>query len=67
LDRFSEGAEVIIVSDAGPVAILRAPEVQHGPGRLLSESITILKTRGSTVTLDGDFERVLNKIFVLSF
>lgn len=62
VDRVSEGAEVIIESDSRPVAVLRAPEVQPGPGRLLSESIALLKARGSTVTLDGDFERDLNKI-----
>ena len=62
LERVSEGAEVIIESDARPVAVLRAPEVQPGPGRLLSESIALAEARGSTVTLDGDFERDLTEI-----
>lgn len=62
LERVSEGAEVIIENDARPVAVLRAPDLQPGPGRLLSESIALAKAHGSTVTLDGDFERDLNEI-----
>ena len=62
LDRVSEGAEVIIEDGTKPVAVLRSAEWREdGPGRLLSESIAILKARGSTVTLDGDFGRDLEE------
>lgn len=60
LDRVSEGAEVIIESDATPVAVLRSAEPH--PGRLLSESIALAEAHGSTVTLDGDFGRDLEEI-----
>lgn len=63
LERVSEGAEVIIESEARPVAVMRAPTARGtGPGRLLSESIAILEARGSTVTLDADFGRDLEEI-----
>jgi hypothetical protein len=37
------------------------PREPH-PGRLLSESIALSETHGSTVTLDGNFERDLEEI-----
>ena len=54
------GAEVIIENDTRPVAVLRSAEPQ--PGRLLSESIALAESRGSTATLDGDFARDLVEI-----
>jgi hypothetical protein len=38
------------------------PSAEQHPGRLLSESIALAKTQGSTVTLDGDFGRDLEEI-----
>jgi antitoxin (DNA-binding transcriptional repressor) of toxin-antitoxin stability system len=54
------GAEVVIENGARPVAVLRSAE-SH-PGRLLSESISMARAHGSTVTLDGDFGRDLETI-----
>ena len=54
------GAEVVIESDARPVAVLRSAEPH--PGRLLSESIALAEAHGSTVTLDGNFGRDLEEI-----
>ncbi|MHB8610031.1 MAG: type II toxin-antitoxin system Phd/YefM family antitoxin [Candidatus Acidiferrales bacterium] len=54
------GTEVIIEKGGQPVAVLRSAEPQ--PGRLLSESIALAETHGSTVTLDGEFGRDLEKI-----
>lgn len=54
------GAEVVIESDSRPVAVLRSAEPR--PCRLLSESIALAETRGSTATLDGDFARDLEAI-----
>jgi antitoxin (DNA-binding transcriptional repressor) of toxin-antitoxin stability system len=51
------GAEVVIESDSRPVAVLRSAETH--PGRLLSESIALAESHGSTATLDGDFARDL--------
>lgn len=60
LDRVRKGAEVVIETDARPVAVLRSAEPH--PGRLLSESIALAEAHGSTVTLDGDFGRDLEAI-----
>ncbi len=60
LDRVCEGAEVIIENDTRPVAVLRPAD--YHPGRLLSESIALAEAHGSTVTLDGEFERDLEAI-----
>jgi antitoxin (DNA-binding transcriptional repressor) of toxin-antitoxin stability system len=54
------GSEVVIEDGARPVAVLRAAESR--PGRLLSESVALAEAHGSTVTLDGDFGRDLEKI-----
>ena len=54
------GAEVVIESDARPVAVLRSAEPQ--PGRLLSESIALAEAHGDTATLDGDFGKDLEEI-----
>jgi antitoxin (DNA-binding transcriptional repressor) of toxin-antitoxin stability system len=60
LDRVRNGAEVVIETDARPVAVIR-PAEPH-PGRLLSESIALAEAHGSTVTLDGDFGHDLEAI-----
>jgi antitoxin (DNA-binding transcriptional repressor) of toxin-antitoxin stability system len=62
LERVAEGAEVVIENNARPVAILRAPAMEPGPGLLISESIALAKAHASTATLDGGFERDLNEI-----
>ena len=54
------GAEVVIENGVRPVAVLRSAESY--PGRLLSESVALAEAHGSTVTLDGDFGRDLEKI-----
>ena len=56
LARVREGAEIVIEIDARPVAVVR-PAESAGPGRLLSESITLAESHGSTATLDGNFGR----------
>jgi len=58
--RAANGDEIHIESNARVVARLLPAD---GPRpRLLSESLKILKERGSTVTLDGDFGRDLEEI-----
>jgi prevent-host-death family protein len=59
MDRVRAGAEVVIEHDARPVAVLHAAEPHL---RLLSESLRLAREHGSTVTLDGDFERDLEEI-----
>ena len=48
------------MGDGRPFAILESLESR--PGRLLSESISLAKQHGSTVTLDGNFGRDLEAI-----
>ena len=48
------GAEVIIESDAKPVAVVHPAEPTV---RLLSESLRLAREHGSTATLDADFAR----------
>jgi antitoxin (DNA-binding transcriptional repressor) of toxin-antitoxin stability system len=60
LARVRKGAEIVIETDARPVAVLRSAEPH--PGRLLSESIALAEAHGSTVTLDGDFGSDLEAI-----
>jgi len=54
------GAEVVI--DGHEPVIIAMRTVKREPGRLLSESIALAETHGSTVTLDGDFGRDLEDI-----
>lgn len=54
LARVRAGEEIVIESEARPVAIVR-PAVPTGPGRLLSELITAADSRGSSAVLDGEF------------
>lgn len=59
LARVRAGAEVVIESNARPVAVVRPAEPQV---RLLSESLRLAKERGSKATLDGSFGRDLEEI-----
>ncbi len=45
LSRVQEGMEVIVEQDHRPVAVIRAPQRE---GRLLSESIALAESRGTT-------------------
>jgi antitoxin (DNA-binding transcriptional repressor) of toxin-antitoxin stability system len=58
--RAANGDEIFIESNAQVVARL-LPGDAYRP-RLLSESLRILKERGATVTLDGEFGRDLEDI-----
>jgi antitoxin (DNA-binding transcriptional repressor) of toxin-antitoxin stability system len=60
--RAGKGDEILIESNARVVARL-LPGDEPRP-RLLSESLRILKERGSTVTLDGDFGRDLEDVII---
>ena len=60
LARAANGDEILIESDARVVARLLPGEPARP--RLLSESLQILKERGTGVTLDGDFGRDLEEI-----
>jgi len=58
LAKVREGAEVVIEDGLVSVARLMAPvAVDKRYVRRLSESLRLLRERGSTVTLDGDFAR----------
>ena len=59
LARVRAGAEVVIESNARPVAVVRAAEPQV---RLLSESLRLAREHGSSATLDGDFARDLEDV-----
>jgi prevent-host-death family protein len=59
LDRVRAGAEVVIETDARPVAVVRPAEPHV---RLLSESLRLAKEHGSAATLDGDFARDLEEV-----
>jgi antitoxin (DNA-binding transcriptional repressor) of toxin-antitoxin stability system len=54
MSKARAGAEVVIEKDALPVAVVKAPEPTP---RLLSESLRLIRERGSTVTLDGGFAK----------
>jgi prevent-host-death family protein len=54
MDKVRAGAEVVIEKDARPVAVVKPPEPTP---RLLSESLRLIRERGSTVTLDGGFAK----------
>lgn len=60
ISRAGQGDEILIESNAGVIARL----LPGGPPRprLLSESLRILKERGSTVTLDPEFGRDLEEV-----
>jgi hypothetical protein len=54
LSRVRERAEVVIEKDARPVAVVKPPEPVL---RLLSESLRLIRERGSAATLDGGFAK----------
>jgi antitoxin (DNA-binding transcriptional repressor) of toxin-antitoxin stability system len=58
--RAGKGDEILIESNTCVVARLLPGDAPRT--RLLSESLRILKERGSTITLDGDFGRDLEEI-----
>ena len=58
LARVRAGEEVVIGSEDDPIAIMRRPDEPRV--RRLSESLRLLRERGSQVTLDGGFEGDLN-------
>jgi len=64
LEHVRAGAEVVIESDAKPIAVVRAPE--SVPGRLLSESIALAKAHAKESdcepTLEPDFAADLEAI-----
>jgi len=60
MTRAANGDEIFIESNARVVARL-LPANAPQP-RLLSESLRILKERGSAVTLDGEFGRDLEEV-----
>jgi antitoxin (DNA-binding transcriptional repressor) of toxin-antitoxin stability system len=60
LARVRAGEEVRIGPEAAPVAVLKPADGPHI--RTLSESLRLLKERGSTVTLDGGFEQDLEDV-----
>ncbi len=52
LAKVQEGVEVIVEQDHRPVAMIPTPVPK---GRLLSESIALAETRGTTAILDDGF------------
>ena len=54
MSRVRAGAEVVIEKDARPVAVVTSAEPAI---RLLSESLRLIRERGSTATLDGGFAK----------
>ena len=54
MSKVRSGAEVVIEKDARPVAVVKAPEPVL---RLLSESLRLIRERGSTATLGGGFAK----------
>lgn len=54
MSRVREGAEVVIEKDARPIAVVRPAEPVL---RLLSETLRLIRERGSTATLDGGFAK----------
>jgi prevent-host-death family protein len=54
MSRVRAGAEVVIEKDARPVAVVTSAEPAI---RLLSESLRLIRERGSTAILDGGFAK----------
>jgi antitoxin (DNA-binding transcriptional repressor) of toxin-antitoxin stability system len=63
LAKVREGAEIVIESDAAPIAVLRAASPQH---RTISESIALAeahsKELGYEPVMDADFARDMEEI-----
>jgi len=62
MGRVRNGDEVVIEENSATVAVMK-PAQEHV--RLLSDSIRMLKERGSPVTLDDEFGRDLEEIINL--
>ena len=64
MDKIRAGGEVVIESNAQPVAVLRAPGLPRA--RLLSESLALtearIKERGYELTPDPDFAADMDEI-----
>ncbi|HWG20684.1 MAG TPA: hypothetical protein VG225_09140 [Terracidiphilus sp.] len=60
LARAQKGDEIVIETRSAPAVVLRKAE--EPTLRKLSESLRIAREIGSTVTLDGGFERDLNAV-----
>jgi hypothetical protein len=58
--RAADGDEILIEAGAGVIVKLLPADMPRP--RLLSESLKILKERGSTARLDGDFGRDLEDV-----
>ena len=60
LARVRAGEEIVIGPESAPVAVLKPADRPHV--RKLSESLKILRERGSRATLDGDFGKDLEDV-----
>ncbi len=60
MERAAHGDEIHIEADARVIVKLLPADTPHP--HLLSESLKILRERGSTVTLDGEFGRDLEEV-----
>lgn len=61
LAKIRDGLDVVIESDARPIARL-SPVARREPGRLLSEMIASAEARGGNITLDEGFSKDLEDI-----
>jgi len=59
LAKVQQGAEVVVLQDQRPVAVIR-PSTRSG--RPISEVLRQAKERNSTVTLDAEFGKDLERI-----
>lgn len=58
LAKVQQGFEVIVEQNHRPVAVIRPP---GHIGRMISEVISDLRTRGSTAVVDDDFARYIEE------
>ncbi len=61
LAKIRDGLDVVIESDARPIAKL-SPVAHREPGHLLSEMIALSEARGINVTLDEGFSKDLEDV-----
>jgi antitoxin (DNA-binding transcriptional repressor) of toxin-antitoxin stability system len=54
LAKVQQGIEVVVEQDHRPVAVIKPSQPA---GRMISEVVSDLKTRGSTAVIDDDFAR----------
>lgn len=52
LTKVQQGVEVVIERNHRPIAVIKPPKAQ---GRMISEIVADLKTRGSNTVIDDDF------------